>query len=174
MEKQQLLFYEDFVVLSVATSSDKFIYEDDSYFLDVRCKIDHIDVIYRIKISELKDVHIKEKEQFSLKFEEDNQVSIKFRLYKEDFQSDAKEKTNVKIYYKTDEFSVSCKLVEQNLGYILTKMQPAKRKLKEGQKAEEHKKKYPKAQKTEERKRKYPKGKWIIDHPYQGGAFSPR
>ena len=174
MEKQQLLFHEDFVVLSVLTSSDKLIAEKDYYFLDVRYKIDHIDVTYRIKVSELKDVHINDKEQFSLKFEEDNQVFIKFRLYKEDFKSDEKGKTTAKIYYKTDEFSVSCKLVEQNLGYIFTKIQSVKRKVEEGKKNKERKRKYPKAQKNERRKKKYPKGKWVIDHPYQGGAFSPR
>ena len=161
MEKQQLSFHEDLLVLSVVTSSDNFVYQDNQYFLDVRCKIDHIDITYRIKVSELKDFHIKEKEQFSLKFSGDNQVSIKFRLYKEDFQSDEKGNTMVKIYYKTDDLRVSCKLVEQKLGHIFTKMQSAKPKVKEGKT-------------LEEQKRKYPKGKWIIDHPYQGGAFSPR
>lgn len=55
-----------------------------------------------------------------------------FRLYKEDFQSDEKGNTMIKIYYKTNDLSVSCKLVEQKLGHILTKMQSTKPKAKEG------------------------------------------
>lgn len=161
MEKKQLSFHENFLVLSVVTSSDKFVYEDDCYFLDVKYKIDCIDIIYRIKLSDLKNIKIKDKEQFSLKVGKDNQVSIKFKIHKEDFQSDEKGNTTVKLYYKTDNLSVSCKLVEQKPCYILSKMQSTKPKVKEGQKRDEQKK-------------KYPKGKWVIDHPYQGGAFSPR
>lgn len=159
MEKKHLSFHENLLVLSVVTSSDKFVYEDDSYFFDIKYIIDHIDIVCRIKLSELKNIKIKEKEQFSLKLGKDNQVSIKFKIHKEDFQSDEKGNTTVKIYYKTDNLSVSCKLVEQKPCYILSKMQSTKPEVKEGQKKEE---------------KKYPKGKWAIDHPYQGGAFSPR
>ena len=174
MAKEQVLYSKNDIVFISCVHEEEFVVdENEMLFIEKTYVTADVNVVYRIKFINFADV--KDNDCFSYQVKKNKELSFKFKTLKDDIRVDEDGKLYNKVYIKGNGYSISFKISERKKYFFANKMNP-KTVVKKEKIETKHNKNSPLKKKTtsSKKKKKYSKEKWLIDHPLQGGAFSPR
>ena len=153
--------------------SELFTNEDGFYCYNDEVFNDEFKVIYRIKIQDevfQKEIKISSKKKHLYFRKRKNGFCIMFKVPKGKYAEEVSTKNRFYFFQEEcEQLTYSIKIQEERENSFDYEI------LEEEQKEQyELGKKQVKKKRTSEEERKLKRQKWILEHPYQGGAFSPK